>query len=136
MLLIFHFWPTIPLYYCPVVFFPLSSLSSLFPSFSSLFISFFLFISFLPFLLKSFPKDLTINTQIGIHDNLFHFDTELCCQCGKGTDISYGPWADRQKDHLYKFFFPSDYQPLKVSIYLSIYFSIYLSIYIFIYLCI
>ena len=31
-------------------------------------------------------------------------------QCGKGTNLSYGPWADRQRDHLYKFFFPSDYQ--------------------------
>ena len=31
-------------------------------------------------------------------------------KCGKGTNLSYGPWADRQRDHLYKFFFPSDYQ--------------------------
>ena len=31
-------------------------------------------------------------------------------KCGKGTDLSYGPWVDRQRDHLYKFFFPSDYQ--------------------------
>lgn len=35
-------------------------------------------------------------------------------QCGKGTDFSYGPWADRQRDHLFQFFFPQDYQPLKV----------------------
>ena len=31
-------------------------------------------------------------------------------KCGRGTNLSYGPWADRQRDHLYKFFFPSDYQ--------------------------
>jgi hypothetical protein len=36
-------------------------------------------------------------------------------KCGKGTDISYGPWADRQREFLYKFFFPQDYQPLQVS---------------------
>ena len=36
-------------------------------------------------------------------------------QCGKGTDFSYGPWADRQREHLYNFFFPSDYQPLEVA---------------------
>ncbi|XP_050533025.1 transmembrane protein KIAA1109 homolog isoform X6 [Daktulosphaira vitifoliae] len=36
-------------------------------------------------------------------------------KCGKGTDFSYGPWADRQRDHLFKLFYPQDYQPLKVS---------------------
>ncbi|PSN42917.1 hypothetical protein C0J52_12026 [Blattella germanica] len=36
-------------------------------------------------------------------------------KCGKGTDFSYGPWADRQRDHLFKFFFPNDCQPLKVT---------------------
>ncbi|XP_061939071.1 bridge-like lipid transfer protein family member 1 isoform X15 [Apis cerana] len=36
-------------------------------------------------------------------------------KCGKGTDFSYGPWADRQREHLFKFFFPNDYQPLKVT---------------------
>ncbi|XP_012505853.1 PREDICTED: uncharacterized protein KIAA1109-like [Propithecus coquereli] len=35
--------------------------------------------------------------------------------CGKGTDFNYGPWADRQRDCLWKFFFPPDYQVLKVS---------------------
>ncbi|KAG8228088.1 hypothetical protein J437_LFUL000087, partial [Ladona fulva] len=35
-------------------------------------------------------------------------------KCGKGTDFSYGPWADRQREHLFKFFFPNDCQPLKV----------------------
>ncbi|XP_039287951.1 LOW QUALITY PROTEIN: transmembrane protein KIAA1109 [Nilaparvata lugens] len=35
--------------------------------------------------------------------------------CGKGTDFSYGPWADRQREHLFKFFFPQDCQPLKVT---------------------
>lgn len=33
-------------------------------------------------------------------------------KCGKGTDFSYGPWADRQRDNLFKFFFPPDYQSL------------------------
>ena len=36
-------------------------------------------------------------------------------KCGKGTDFSYGPWADRQRDHLYKFFFPPDFQKLEVT---------------------
>ncbi|XP_075226335.1 transmembrane protein KIAA1109 homolog tweek [Lycorma delicatula] len=36
-------------------------------------------------------------------------------KCGKGTDFSYGPWADRQREHLFKFFFPQDCQPLKVT---------------------
>ncbi|XP_055600491.1 bridge-like lipid transfer protein family member 1 isoform X3 [Uranotaenia lowii] len=36
-------------------------------------------------------------------------------KCGKGTDFSYGPWADRQRDHLFKFFFPPDYQTLQVT---------------------
>ncbi|KAJ7406763.1 hypothetical protein WISP_131579 [Willisornis vidua] len=35
--------------------------------------------------------------------------------CGKGTDFNYGPWADRQRDCLWKFFFPPDYQVMKVS---------------------
>ena len=36
-------------------------------------------------------------------------------KCGKGTAFSYGPWADRQRESIYKFFFPPDYQPMKVS---------------------
>ena len=36
-------------------------------------------------------------------------------KCGKGTAFSYGPWADRQREGIYKFFFPPDYQPMKVS---------------------
>ncbi|GLG98167.1 Uncharacterized protein GBIM_04767, partial [Gryllus bimaculatus] len=36
-------------------------------------------------------------------------------KCGKGTDFSYGPWADRQREHLFKFFFPNNYQPLQVT---------------------
>ncbi|XP_064637366.1 bridge-like lipid transfer protein family member 1 isoform X3 [Lineus longissimus] len=36
-------------------------------------------------------------------------------KCGKGTDISYGPWADRQREHLWKFFFPADYDPMEVT---------------------
>lgn len=36
-------------------------------------------------------------------------------KCGKGTDFSYGPWADRQRDHLFKFFFPPDWQSLVVT---------------------
>ncbi|CAB0018125.1 unnamed protein product [Nesidiocoris tenuis] len=36
-------------------------------------------------------------------------------KCGRGTDFSYGPWADRQREHLFKFFYPQDYQPLKVT---------------------
>lgn len=36
-------------------------------------------------------------------------------KCGKGTDFSYGPWADRQRDNLFKFFFPPDWQTMNVS---------------------
>ncbi|KAG4067242.1 hypothetical protein HA402_000233 [Bradysia odoriphaga] len=37
-------------------------------------------------------------------------------KCGKGTDFSYGPWASRQlTDHLYKFFFPPDWQTMLVT---------------------
>ncbi|KAF7285801.1 hypothetical protein GWI33_009982 [Rhynchophorus ferrugineus] len=36
-------------------------------------------------------------------------------KCGKGTNFSYGPWADRQREHLYKFFYPQDYIPMEVT---------------------
>lgn len=36
-------------------------------------------------------------------------------KCGKGTNFSYGPWADRQREHLYKFFYPQDYLPMEVT---------------------
>lgn len=36
-------------------------------------------------------------------------------KCGKGTDFSYGPWADRQRDHLFKFFFPPNYRNMEVT---------------------
>ncbi|KAJ8729122.1 hypothetical protein PYW08_000703 [Mythimna loreyi] len=36
-------------------------------------------------------------------------------KCGKGTDFSYGPWADRQRDHLFRFFFPPNYKNLEVT---------------------
>lgn len=39
----------------------------------------------------------------------------LDVKCGKGTDFSYGPWADRQRDHLFKFFFPPDWQTMQVT---------------------
>ncbi|XP_042070082.1 transmembrane protein KIAA1109 homolog [Haplochromis burtoni] len=35
--------------------------------------------------------------------------------CGKGTDFNYGPWADRQRDCLWKFFLPADYQAMKAT---------------------
>ncbi|TRY60510.1 hypothetical protein DNTS_001480 [Danionella cerebrum] len=66
-----------------------------------------------------------------VPDELENGDTEACSedaklqdlppcwgldiQCGKGTDFNYGPWADRQRDSLWKFFLPADYQPMKVS---------------------
>ena len=34
-------------------------------------------------------------------------------KCGKGTSFCYGPWADRQREILYKFFYPTDYQDNK-----------------------
>ena len=33
-------------------------------------------------------------------------DWGIDIKCGKGTDFSYGPWADRQRELIYKFFFP------------------------------
>ena len=36
-------------------------------------------------------------------------------KCGKGTNFSYGPWADRQRELIYKFYFPADYLPMKVT---------------------
>ena len=38
----------------------------------------------------------------------------LDIRCGKGTDFSYGPWADRKREQLFKYFYPPDYQPMKV----------------------
>ncbi|XP_041357043.1 transmembrane protein KIAA1109-like isoform X2 [Gigantopelta aegis] len=37
-------------------------------------------------------------------------------KCGKNTDFNYGPWVDRQRDHLWKFFYPADYQPMIPSV--------------------
>ena len=34
-------------------------------------------------------------------------------KCGKGTNFCYGPWADRQRELIYKFFYPVDYQDNK-----------------------
>lgn len=39
----------------------------------------------------------------------------LDIRCGKGTDFSYGPWADRKREQLFKFFYPQAYQPLEVT---------------------
>ncbi|XP_059422386.1 bridge-like lipid transfer protein family member 1 isoform X5 [Carassius carassius] len=66
-----------------------------------------------------------------VPEELENGDTEACSEdaklqdlppcwgldivCGKGTDFNYGPWADRQRDSLWKFFLPADYQPMKVS---------------------
>lgn len=38
----------------------------------------------------------------------------LDIRCGKTTDFSYGPWADRKREQLFKFFYPQDHQPMKV----------------------
>ncbi|KAH9506664.1 hypothetical protein DERF_011385 [Dermatophagoides farinae] len=38
----------------------------------------------------------------------------MVVKCGKGTDFSYGPWADRQRGYLYSFFFPANYQLMPV----------------------
>ncbi|CAG0890403.1 unnamed protein product [Cyprideis torosa] len=31
-------------------------------------------------------------------------------KCSKKLDVSYGPWADRQRDALFRFFYPSSYE--------------------------
>ncbi|XP_065930909.1 bridge-like lipid transfer protein family member 1 isoform X3 [Magallana gigas] len=33
-------------------------------------------------------------------------------KCGKNTDINYGPWVDKQRELLWKFFYPADYQDM------------------------
>ncbi|XP_069163724.1 bridge-like lipid transfer protein family member 1 isoform X17 [Procambarus clarkii] len=38
----------------------------------------------------------------------------LDIKCAKGTNLSYGPWADRQREQLFRFFFPQDYQTAKM----------------------
>ncbi|CAG0914383.1 unnamed protein product [Notodromas monacha] len=37
----------------------------------------------------------------------------LDLKCGKNTDISYGTWAERQRDLWMKFFFPWDYEQMQ-----------------------
>nr|XP_027228539.1 transmembrane protein KIAA1109-like [Penaeus vannamei] len=39
----------------------------------------------------------------------------LDIKCAKGTNLSYGPWADRQREQLFRFFFPQDYQTMQVN---------------------
>lgn len=39
----------------------------------------------------------------------------MVVKCGKGTDFTYGPWADQQRSYLYSFFYPSTYQIIPVS---------------------
>lgn len=39
----------------------------------------------------------------------------MVIKTGKGTDFSYGPWADRQRDYLYNFFYPPTFQMVPVS---------------------
>ena len=34
----------------------------------------------------------------------------------KGTNLSYGPWTDRQREQLFKFFFAHDCQTMQVSV--------------------
>lgn len=41
-----------------------------------------------------------------------NWSMEVKCRKGKGTEINYSPWADRQRDLLWKLFYPSDYQSL------------------------
>ncbi|XP_042203884.1 transmembrane protein KIAA1109 homolog isoform X4 [Homarus americanus] len=38
----------------------------------------------------------------------------LDIKCAKGTNLSYGPWADRQREQLFRFFCPQDYQTVKM----------------------
>ncbi|XP_071552185.1 bridge-like lipid transfer protein family member 1 isoform X2 [Panulirus ornatus] len=38
----------------------------------------------------------------------------LDIKCAKGTNLSYGPWADHQREQLFRFFFPQDYQTVKL----------------------
>ena len=45
--------------------------------------------------------------QVSILLYLINFKTLVC--------FSYGPWADRQRELLYKFFFPPDYQTMNAT---------------------
>lgn len=42
-------------------------------------------------------------------------------RCGRGTTLCYGPWADRQRDHLLHLFFPQDFQNMKVKVKTNVY---------------
>uniref|UniRef100_H2YX04 Bridge-like lipid transfer protein family member 1 N-terminal domain-containing protein n=1 Tax=Ciona savignyi TaxID=51511 RepID=H2YX04_CIOSA len=42
---------------------------------------------------------------------------EIGLRFGKRSTLNYGPWADRQRELLWKFFYPPDYQPLEVTKY-------------------
>lgn len=39
----------------------------------------------------------------------------LDIKCEKSTDFNYGPWADRQRESLYNFFYPIDYLPSEIA---------------------
>ncbi|XP_076066750.1 transmembrane protein KIAA1109 homolog tweek isoform X4 [Oratosquilla oratoria] len=39
----------------------------------------------------------------------------LVIKCEKGTNFSYGPWADRQREQLFRFFYPQDYQKMQIT---------------------
>lgn len=53
----------------------------------------------------------------------YYFSTNFLLLCSPsnqyivfvGTDFSYGPWADRQREHLFKFFYPPEYLPMEVT---------------------
>lgn len=64
-----------------------------------------------PGLAASDPEPIELSSGDVIHD----FTAPawgLDIKCGKGTHFGYGPWADRNRDHLYNFFYPPDYQPI------------------------
>nr|XP_026696686.1 transmembrane protein KIAA1109 [Ciona intestinalis] len=40
---------------------------------------------------------------------------EIVLRFGKRSSLNYGPWADRQRELIWKFFYPPDFQPLEVT---------------------
>ncbi|XP_074650444.1 bridge-like lipid transfer protein family member 1 [Tubulanus polymorphus] len=57
------------------------------------------------------PESLQlVDGDVVVRPTFPHWGMDI--RCGKGTDISYGPWVDKQREYLWKFFFPADYQQM------------------------
>ncbi|XP_068720760.1 bridge-like lipid transfer protein family member 1 [Montipora capricornis] len=60
-----------------------------------------------------FTPDVVAGNQGELPDNDPHWGIDVVFL--KSTTLSYGPWVDRQRDALQKFFYPFDYQEIPTS---------------------